>query len=192
MKKARSHSLSVPFLIATAAVLIMVWPQLSAAPLSGKIERDRNSSSIGLDKGVTADSLVAQKGARLLHLYSLGAVVKSYRIALGFDPVGAKLRQGDGKTPEGRYSISERNPQSSYHLSLRISYPDEKERIRAGKSGVSPGGDIFIHGWPDSVAEKHAAPPAGDWTLGCIGVTNDEIEELWKAVPVGTPVIIYP
>jgi len=192
MKKARSHSFAAPFLIATAAVLIMAWQQLSAAPPSVKIERDRYSSSIGLEKDVTADSLVAEKGARLLHLYSRGEVVKSYRIALGFNPAGAKLRQGDGKTPEGRYSISERNPQSSYHLSLRISYPDKKDRNRAGKAGVSPGGDIFIHGWPDSVVRKHASPPAGDWTLGCIAVTNDEIEELWKAVPVGTPVIIYP
>jgi len=192
MKETRSHSLSVPFLIATATVLMMVWQQLSAVPPSAKIESDGYGSSIGLDKGVTADSLVAQKGERLLHLYSCGAAVKSYRIALGFNPVGAKLRQGDGKTPEGRYSISERNPQSSYHRSLRISYPDTKDRNRAGKAGVSPGGDIFIHGWPDSIVRKHASPPAGDWTQGCIAVTNDEIEELWKAVPVGTPVIIYP
>jgi len=192
MNEKSAYSFSARFLILTVAVMILLSPQLNATLPVATNEGDRYGSSIGLDKGVTADSLVAEKGNRLMLLYSSGTVVKSYRIALGFNPVGAKRWQGDGKTPEGRYTISERNAESRYHLSLRISYPDVEDRKRARKKGVSPGGDIFIHGWPDSVARKHASPPTGDWTLGCIAVTNDEIEELWKAVPLGTPVIIYP
>ncbi|ASQ91535.1 hypothetical protein CHL67_00375 [Prosthecochloris sp. GSB1] len=152
----------------------------------------RDSASAGIAEGVTADSLVIDKGDRTMCLYSGGAVVKRYAIALGFEPVGPKRRQGDGRTPEGRYTISGRNPESIYHLSLRISYPDAEDRHRARKVGLNPGGDIFIHGWPDSVAEKNASPPTGDWTRGCIAVTDAEIEELWRAVSVGTPVVILP
>ncbi len=192
MKQTNTRTFPVLFLILTVAVMILLSRKLNAALPVAINEGGRYGSSIGLDEGVTVDSLVAEKGKRFMHLYSSGAVVKSYRIALGFNPVGPKLRQGDGRTPEGRYTIIERNPESRYHLSLRISYPDVEDRKRARKKGVSPGGDIFIHGWPDSVARKHASPPTVDWTLGCIAVTNDEIEELWKVVPVGTPVIIYP
>lgn len=176
--------------IATAAAIFFLPVQEGS--LSAEAVTENVGSGSPLPLNIRADSLVIDKGDRTMRLYSGGAVVKRYAIALGFEPVGPKRRQGDGRTPEGRYTISGRNPESIYHLSLRISYPDVEDIRRARKAGLNPGGDIFIHGWPDSVAEKNASPPAGDWTRGCIAVTNAEIEELWRAVPVGTPVVIYP
>lgn len=139
-----------------------------------------------------ADSLVVEKDRRLLHLYSRGSVVRTCRIQLGRNPIGPKRRQGDGRTPEGRYVIAGRNHASVYHRALMLSYPNTRDFELAGKEGVNPGGNITIHGWPNSSVWNKISPPAGDYTRGCIGVTNAEIEELWRLVPIGTPVIIYP
>ncbi len=139
-----------------------------------------------------ADRIVVVKSARTLTLLRRGKVLKSYKIALGAQPVGAKTREGDGKTPEGEYRISGKNIHSQFHLSLRISYPNAQDRERAEEFGVNPGGDIFIHGLPPQWAWLGAAHRQKDWTAGCIAVTNSEIDEIWKAVPVGTPVEIKP
>ena len=181
----------VSYAIAVVATLLCLAQRGHRSKVVAAVN-SKSSSLQTLSLPVEADSLVVSKDDRLLHLYSDGAVVKSYTIVLGFSPRGAKRYLGDGRTPEGRYTINGRNPQSSYHLSLRISYPDPTDRMRARKAGLRPGGDICIHGWPDSVKQKKTSPPAGDWTLGCIAVTNEEIEELWRAVPLGMPVIIYP
>lgn len=132
------------------------------------------------------------KSARTLTLFRDGKVLKVYRVALGTNPVGPKIRQGDGKTPEGLYTISGRNEHSQFHRSLRISYPSAADRERAKKLGVNPGGDIFIHGLPPQWAWVGAAHRQKDWTLGCIAVTNSEIDEIWASVPTGTPVEILP
>ncbi len=145
-----------------------------------------------LQAGVVADSLVVLKAERELQLHSAGREVKAYDIGLGFDPVGHKQQEGDGRTPEGQYHISGRNRHSAFHLSLRVSYPNSQDRERARRRSVSPGGDIFIHGWPNGSTDEPGRHPTGDWTLGCIAVTSPEIEELWRAVPDGTPVIIRP
>jgi murein L,D-transpeptidase YafK len=113
-------------------------------------------------------------------------------VALGGDPVGPKTRLGDHKTPEGLYAIVGRNDKSEFHRSLRLSYPNEKDRSRARKQKVSPGGDIMIHGLPNGYGAVGAAHALHDWTDGCIAVTNQEIEEIWAAVPDGTPVQINP
>jgi murein L,D-transpeptidase YafK len=139
-----------------------------------------------------ADHVVVEKAARKLTLYRDGVALKSYRVALGFSPKGPKERQGDGRTPEGRYVIDRRNAQSQFHLSLHISYPDARDRARAAEAGVDPGGDIFIHGLPSGLGYLGAAFNLRDWTLGCIAVTNPEIEEIWAAVPNGTPIEIKP
>jgi murein L,D-transpeptidase YafK len=151
-----------------------------------------DTASPPLPDGVRADSLVVEKARRLMHLYSGGALAKSYRIGLGPSPVGHKQEQGDGRTPEGRYRIVGRNPGSSFHLSLRVSYPSAADVERARRHVVSPGGDIFIHGTPGTSGQGSGSRPPSDWTLGCVAVTNDEIEELWRAVPDGTPVVIRP
>jgi murein L,D-transpeptidase YafK len=123
-----------------------------------------------------ADRIVVAKSAHTLTLLRDGKVLKIYKVALGRDPVGPKRREGDGKTPEGEYKISGKNPHSQFHLSLRISYPNASDRERAKKMGVNPGGDIFIHGVPPQWAWLGAAQRQYDWTLGCIAVTNVEIE----------------
>jgi len=139
-----------------------------------------------------ADKVLIEKKERRLTLLSKGEVIKSYKIALGGNPVGPKVRQGDNKTPEGTYIIDSRNRDSDYHLSLHISYPNEKDKMRAKELGVSPGGDIMIHGIKNGLLWV-GAPHAGvDWTKGCIAVTDEEMEEIYKLVPNGTIVEIMP
>ncbi|HET9283317.1 MAG TPA: L,D-transpeptidase family protein [Candidatus Angelobacter sp.] len=115
-----------------------------------------------------------------------------YKVALGTAPVGPKRVEGDHKTPEGIYTIDAKNPQSQFHLSLHISYPDAADRERARKLGVKPGGAIMIHGLPPRFAYLGALHRKVDWTDGCVAVTNAEIEEIWKLVPVGTRVEVRP
>jgi len=139
-----------------------------------------------------ADKVLIEKSKRRLTLLSEGEVIKTYKIALGGDPVGPKERQGDNKTPEGTYLIDSRNRDSVYHLSLRISYPNEKDKMRAKKRGVSPGGDIMIHGIKNGLTWMGGSHSDVDWTKGCIAVTDEEIEEIYKLVPNGTTVEIRP
>ncbi len=139
-----------------------------------------------------ADRIVVHKSERKMELYGHGKVLKTYRIALGPKSVGPKTRQGDHRTPEGHYRIDAKNAHSQFHLSLHISYPDTKDRQQARKAGVNPGGDIMIHGLPDQYAFLGALHTKYDWTDGCIAVTNEEVEEIWKLVPVGTEVEILP
>jgi len=139
-----------------------------------------------------ADSIVVEKSRHRLSLYHRGTLLRSYLVALGQQPVGDKVRVGDNRTPEGLFRIEARNPGSRYHRALKISYPDAAHRARARSLGVSPGGDIMIHGLPARQAWVGAAHRDFDWTEGCIAVTNNEIEEIWSVVPVGTPILIKP
>ena len=138
-----------------------------------------------------SEVIVVKHQHRLLLRYQ-GRTVKSYRVSLGSEPMGHKVQQGDGRTPEGNYFISGRNPQSSYHRSLRISYPSAADRAKAAKSGLDPGGDIMIHGLPNGLGWIGRLHRLLDWTQGCIAVTNGEMNELWKSVPDGTPIAIEP
>lgn len=141
-----------------------------------------------------AGHIFIDKSERLLILYDKegGAEISRHRIALGFAPIGDKAREGDGRTPEGRYRINAKNPKSQFHLSLKISYPDRDDVADARSRGVSPGGDIFIHGTPGTSGMGALGPDRRDWTLGCIAVGNDEIEEIWRLVKVGASVEISP
>jgi murein L,D-transpeptidase YafK len=136
------------------------------------------------------DRIVIDKSDRRMQLIQDDRVVRTYRIALGFTPAGDKQRQGDGKTPEGAFTINRRNNQSAFHLSLGIDYPQEDDLRRAAAGGYSPGGDIFIHGQPNSIGDGFRL--RGDWTNGCIAVTNREMREIWEVTPLGTPVDIRP
>lgn len=139
------------------------------------------------------DRVLILKAERKLYLMSGEKQVKAYKIALGFEPVGAKEKQGDGKTPEGIYKISGRNPKSQYHKALRVSYPSAKDWSNAKKKGIrDPGGDIMIHGLPNGMGYIGGAHVLSDWTLGCIAVTSDEIDEMWVLVKDGTVVEIRP
>jgi murein L,D-transpeptidase YafK len=132
------------------------------------------------------------KKERTLELLSGGKVIKSYKVALGGDPIGPKTRQGDHKTPEGVYVLDSRNTHSQFHKSIHISYPNASDRAAARKIGVSPGGDVFVHGLPNGYGWVGAGHRAKDWTDGCIAVTDEEIDEIWKAVADGTPIEIRP
>ncbi len=139
-----------------------------------------------------ADSIVILKAQRELQLWANGKLLKSYEVALGTQPVGRKERQGDGRTPEGHYIIDSRNPHSQFHKALHVSYPNAEDRRRAAAMHVDPGGAIMIHGLGEGwgwVGHDHVLH---DWTLGCIAVTNEEIDEIWRVVPNGTPVEIRP
>jgi murein L,D-transpeptidase YafK len=144
----------------------------------------------GAAEEAAVDRVVVEKAQRRMVLMAGDRVIRSYVIALGAMPVGDKQQEGDGKTPEGNYVIAGRNPSSAFHLSLKISYPDAADRTAAAARGVSPGGDIFIHGAPNWWLLP--GQPPGDWTRGCIAVTKAEIEEIWHLVPDGTPVEIGP
>ena len=166
-------------------------PRATAAPTAALPATDSTTRS-AFDTSIPVDSILVEKAAHRLSLFQRGRVARTYLVALGQQPVGDKVRRGDMRTPEGRFLIEARNPQSKYHRALRISYPDAAHRARARQLGVSPGGDIMIHGLPPRQAWVGAAHRDFDWTDGCIALTNEEIEELWSTVPVGTPIRILP
>ena len=142
----------------------------------------------------SADSIVVEKAARRLTLYVDGAAVRTYRVALGENPVGAKRARGDKKTPEGLYVIDRRNAHSKYYRSLRISYPNAIDRFLAAEQGLEAGGDVMLHGLPPEakamgVYDTHWQD---NWTQGCVALTNEQIDELWHAVADGTRIRILP
>ena len=130
---------------------------------------------------------------RLDLLDSEGRTIRSYRVSLGFEPNGPKTHEGDGRTPEGLYYIDNRNEKSSYHLSLHISYPNANDIARARRYGLKTGGSIMIHGKPNDKSPLwFRRAQNADWTNGCIAVSDAEINEIWKLVPDGTPILIKP
>lgn len=145
-----------------------------------------------LPAGTVADRVVIDKSARTLTLFRGRRRLKTYLVALGRNPVGKKRQAGDGRTPEGRYRIDFRKPDSAFHRALHLSYPNAADRREARRYGVAPGGDIMIHGLPNGKGSIGQAHRAQDWTEGCIALTDEEIEEIWRAVPDGTAVEIKP
>jgi murein L,D-transpeptidase YafK len=150
-------------------------------------------SNAGGEEPLVAAKIIVFKSERRMELLDVKSeILKTYEVSLGGNPEGPKSQQGDSKTPEGIYKISGRNPGSSYHLSLRISYPNKQDIVKAEPLGVSPGGDIFIHGLPNGRGFLGFQHLLYDWTDGCIAVTNQEIEEIWNMVPDDTPIEIRP
>jgi murein L,D-transpeptidase YafK len=139
-----------------------------------------------------ADSVLILKKDHLLELLAGGKVIRTYHVALGTGGLAPKQKEGDGRTPEGHYVIDTRNGESHYHKALHVSYPNAEDRKRAAQMGVSPGGAIMIHGLPNGKGYIGSAHRLYDWTLGCIAVTDAEIDEIWTLAPVGTPVEIRP
>jgi len=144
-----------------------------------------SSSKFRSYDGPPVTQVVVMKEDRKLYLLSGSDVLKSYKVHLGFDPLGHKAIEGDGRTPEGNYLIDRRNPNSQFHLSIGISYPDKDDIARARALGKSPGGDIFIHGRPKKYRDGKR-----DWTAGCIAVTDRQMEEIYSMVRNGTPISI--
>ena len=139
-----------------------------------------------------ADSILILKKDHVMELLAGGRVIRTYKVALGQGGLAPKEHEGDARTPEGHYTIDSRTAVSHYHKALHVSYPDANDRRRAAKLGVSPGGAIMIHGLPNGKGWVGAKHRLFDWTLGCIAVTDEEIDEIWGLVPVGTPVEIRP
>ncbi|WP_210528451.1 L,D-transpeptidase family protein [Rubellimicrobium arenae] len=137
-------------------------------------------------QGPQVTSIQVFKSRRKMYLMHGDKALRTFDFELGGDPVGAKMYEGDGKTPEGAYMINRRNPNSSYYLSIGISYPNEADVARATAMGLRPGGDIFIHGTPREMRR------AQDWTAGCIAVTNREMEDIYAMVRDNTPIYIFP
>jgi murein L,D-transpeptidase YafK len=145
-----------------------------------------------LPASARADRVLVIKSARTLTLLSHDRVLKVYKVALGSDPVGPKTRQGDHKTPEGIYVLDRRNEHSHFYRAIHISYPNAQDRERASKLGASAGGDIMLHGLPNGYGWIGKGHRARDWTDGCIAVTDEEMDEIWRAVPDRTPIEIRP
>lgn len=138
------------------------------------------------------DYVLVEKRNRILSVYHQGRIIEKYSIALGFSPIGHKEREGDGKTPEGKYYIAHKNPKSNYHLSLKISYPSETDKLFSRRKGYNPGRDIMIHGLRKGFGWIGHYHKLKDWTRGCIAVANDEMEEIYYATKVGTIIEIIP
>jgi murein L,D-transpeptidase YafK len=157
------------------AAFLAFWPSLFAQSERANVDR-----------------VVAYKRERKLVLLSHGNEIRSYKIALGGEPAGPKARQGDHRTPEGVYVLDSRNPNSHYYKAFHISYPNSKDIANAKRLGVSAGGDIMLHGLPKEYAWVGKAQAAHDWTDGCIAVSDEEMEEIWKLVRIGTVIEIKP
>lgn len=146
-----------------------------------------SSSKFKTYRGPEVTSIVVNKGSRSMFLLNDEDILESYRFELGFAPQGDKKIKGDGRTPEGTYFIDRRNPNSDFHLSVGISYPNAEDVAEALAMGMEPGGDIFIHGQPNLSRKRRQGP---DWTAGCIAVKNREIEQIYAMVRIGTPITI--
>jgi murein L,D-transpeptidase YafK len=157
--------------------------------LIGMLAGQNLAAGVGTEK---ADQIVVAKSERTLTLLAQGKVIRTYKVALGGTPIGAKGQQGDHKTPEGHYILDRRNAKSRYYKSIHVSYPNEEDKRQAAKNGVSPGGDIMVHGLPNGFGWLGATHRARDWTDGCMAVTDREMDEIWEMVPDGTPIEIRP
>src|SRR5437868_60651 len=139
-----------------------------------------------------ADRVIVRKAARTLQLLRNGDVLRTYKVALGLRPEGHKQFEGDFRTPEGKYHLTRRNPNSDYFLSIQIDYPNDQDLARARKQGVKPGGAIMIHGQPNTPRKPRDYYSNVDWTEGCIAVSNSDMVEIWLMTPPDTPIEIQP
>jgi murein L,D-transpeptidase YafK len=145
-----------------------------------------------IDHHEQADSVLVVKSERMLYLLKAGRVLRQFHIALGLVPKGHKQREGDFRTPEGRYFLEARNPASDYFLSIKVSYPNAQDRAHAAARGVDPGGQIMIHGQPNQPKRDESSYQGWDWTDGCIAVSNSDMLDIWLMTSESTPIEIRP
>lgn len=172
---------------------IAVWfDQMDRNETSLPNETPANLNTVltNLESADPADLVVVHKKLRNLELWRDGKIFKTYRIALGFTPVGPKHEEGDGKTPEGLYLLTDHNQSSNYHLSIKVDYPSPADLVYADQHHLSPGGAIMIHGQPNDGHD--VGYPNKDWTDGCIAVSDSDIEDIWNHVAPNTPIMIAP
>ncbi|HEX8558279.1 MAG TPA: L,D-transpeptidase [Pyrinomonadaceae bacterium] len=192
--------------VARAGALTPPASPAPAPPAGGPLTEEEEALNLRpLRLPLARPRVVVEKGARRLRLYAGDELLRVRRVALGFEPAGDKVRQGDGRTPEGEFYVCMKNERSKFHLSLGLSYPNEEDAARGLRDGLvtraqaaaitravragrcpawntTLGGEIFIHG----------GGAAGDWTFGCVALENAEIEELFAALPAGAPVRVEP
>ncbi|MDR0292200.1 MAG: L,D-transpeptidase family protein [Elusimicrobium sp.] len=174
-------------------ILIFIFVCFALVFAAGFIYKSAaQGTAVKLADDAKIDKIEVLKSARKMNVYQNNALLKTYKIALGTNPVGPKEFEGDGKTPEGKYKINGKNPNSLYHKNLGVSYPNADDIARAKKLGKRTGGDIKIHGIGKTYGYLGAAHSLYDWTLGCIAVTNEEVDEIYAHTPVGTEINIKP
>lgn len=170
----------------TVCVLLVALLAVALRPATAQIPR----SAPGPSK---ADLVIVDKSKRTLQLIRDGRALKTFAVALGRAPQGDKRMEGDGRTPEGVYTLDWRNPESQFYRAIHVSYPRADDIAHAERWGVSPGGLIMIHGLPNGIDDPRVlGHPRIDWTNGCIAVTNEEMDEIWARVDDGTTIIIFP
>ncbi|NUQ29883.1 MAG: L,D-transpeptidase family protein [Acidobacteriaceae bacterium] len=163
--------------LAIAAILIVWGMRPRITPIKGSM---------------IADRVTVEKSNHRLVLYRDGAVLRSYAVALGRGGIGPKERAGDNRVPEGQYRIVSRNPHSAFYRALRVGYPTPQQVAAARAAGIDPGGDIMIHGIRNGLGWIGTFQRTVDWTRGCVAVTDEEMDEIWRLVPDGTPIEIRP
>lgn len=154
--------------------------------------KDGSTATIKCDKILKADLVVVKKSKNILSLSKEGVIFKEIKVSFGANPIGRKTKEGDERTPEGNYILDYKKPDSGYYKAIHISYPNEQDSANAKKLGVNPGGLIMIHGQKNNFGWLHLITQRFNWTNGCIGVKNDDMEYIWKSVDKGIPIIIYP
>ncbi len=162
---------------------------LGIASLLANAAAEEQDFAAGPDR---ADYIVVDKSDRKLYLYKAGRVLREFEVSLGQMPNGPKQREGDFRTPEGKYSLDARNANSDFFLSIHVSYPNESDRARARAEGVDPGGQIMIHGWPNEPKYDLRRYQDTDWTDGCIAVSNSDMVDIWLMTRESTPIEIRP
>ncbi len=177
-------------------IQIVLMGMLLVAAVSARADGQLSSSAIAsssVEAGLPlADSVIVRKSARVLELLKNGQVLRSYKVALGLRPEGHKQFEGDFRTPEGKYLLTRRNPNSEYFLSIQVSYPNDQDVARARRQGMSPGGAIMIHGQPNTPKKPRDYYSTIDWTEGCIAVSNSDMVEIWLMTAPDTPIEIQP
>jgi murein L,D-transpeptidase YafK len=170
---------------------------VAAGVIAGVVHADAadslGSSSLSPTSSMpTADRVVVYKGERRMLLMSGDSILRTYKIALGLNPVGHKERAGDFRTPEGRYMLTRRNPRSDFFLSIQVSYPNEADARKARRNGWDVGGSIMVHGLPNQLKHTPTYYEKRDWTDGCIAVSNSDMLEIWLLTGSNTPIEILP
>jgi murein L,D-transpeptidase YafK len=168
---------------------VLRWGALFALCLSAAIAAAEPGISLGHEQ---ADSVLVVKSERKLYLLKAGRILRAFDISLGLVPTGHKQREGDFRTPEGRYFLESRNVDSDYFLSIKVSYPNEQDRARARAEGVDPGGQIMIHGFPNQPKYDIRRYQGVDWTDGCIAVSNSDMVDIWLMTRESLPIEIRP
>jgi murein L,D-transpeptidase YafK len=178
--------------VGAPAALAIGKPQGPAKEMARTQADSSASDSSAIPAPLLADRVVVRKSERQMYLMHGSTILRTYRVALGLNPVGPKEQEGDSRTPEGHYQLTRRNPHSEYFLSIQVSYPNDKDLQRAKRNRLTPGGSIMIHGLPNDLRREPSYYEQRDWTDGCIAVSDSDMLEIWLMTPQDVPIDILP